>query len=192
MENFETLTSLFLLWLLMRSSSSFVSTAFLHSSFYWIAQTAEIDRYIDHPSALPAIAGFTTGALYKSTRGIRVSHSFIFYIDFTHLDSRCCFRSFVFFIWRYVHVLINLCLTLFFSLKAAALAGTIGTGASLAYSYLGPFVYTVILGKGGRYWALVDLKWKVKDREVGTKLQLTQSTFGVDRSIYSYYYLSTI
>ena len=51
----------------------FLSTAFLHSSFYWIAQTAELDRYIDHPSALPAIAGFTTGALYKSTRGIRVS-----------------------------------------------------------------------------------------------------------------------
>lgn len=81
------------------------SIAFLHSSFYWIAQTAEVDRYIEHPSVLPAVAGFTTGALFKSTRGIR----------------------------------------------AAALAGTIGTGLSLTYSYLGPYVYTVVLGKGGRY-----------------------------------------
>ena len=46
--------------------------AFLHSSFYWVAQSTEVDRYIDRPAVLPAVAGFMTGFLYKSTSGIRV------------------------------------------------------------------------------------------------------------------------
>ena len=54
---------------------------------------------------MPALAGFTTGIVYKSTRGIR----------------------------------------------AAALAGAIGTGVSLSYYYGSSFVYTKILGKGPKF-----------------------------------------
>lgn len=47
--------------------------AFLYATITWLVQLAEIDRYVDHPAAGPALVGFTAGSLYKCTRGPRAA-----------------------------------------------------------------------------------------------------------------------
>jgi hypothetical protein len=65
----------------------------------------EIDHKFDNAAIIPAGAGFTTGALFKSTRGIR----------------------------------------------AAMLAGTIGSVAATVYTLGSTYFYDVVMGKGGRF-----------------------------------------
>ena len=65
----------------------------------------EWDRSFDSVVVVPAAAGFTTGAVFKSTRGMR----------------------------------------------AALLAGAIGSAAATAYTLGNTYLYNIIIGKGGRF-----------------------------------------
>jgi hypothetical protein len=93
----------------------------------------ELDKYLDHPVAVPALAGLTTGVLYKSTRGLRASllagNLQVFHIRSIHIRSAIHLLKQIYF-----HFL-----------------GAIGTGVSVTYSLTSSYVYNVILGKGGRY-----------------------------------------
>ena len=88
----------------------------------------ELDRYLDHPVAVPALAGLTTGVLYKSTRGLRAS-LLAGNLQVFHIRSAIHSLKQIYF-----HFL-----------------GAIGTGVSVTYSLTSSYVYNVILGKGGRY-----------------------------------------
>lgn len=53
--------------------NSLGAVAFLHTSLVYVADELKIDYYLPSEFTKPAFAGFFTGAIYKSTRGVRAA-----------------------------------------------------------------------------------------------------------------------